>query len=338
MSRFSDAQLPEKLPGELPDVERHLRRLLDQVPPGRVTTCGALAAALGDPIAARWVGHFLLYHDHGDACACHRVVLSDGRLGNYLGGDLAQKARRLAIEGIKSPGGAVDLERFRFDRFRGDRPLKHLRKWQESVAAAVRLRGPQRAPALAAGVDVSYPSPDRGVGAYVLVEYSSGRLLWHTTLAAKIEFPYISTYLGFRELPIHLRLIEAARSAGRLADVLLVDGSGILHPRHAGIATQLGVAVGMPTIGVSKKLLHGEVNLEGLGPAESRPVTENDRVLGVALRPAAGSRRPIFVCPGHRISVAMAERVARRFLSGHRLPNPLFWADRISRMAGRGTG
>jgi deoxyribonuclease V len=332
MSRFPDMA---RFPDEIPDVARRLRQLLEEVPPGRVTTYGALAAALGDPVAARWVGHFLLHHDHGAACACHRVVRGDGQLGQYAGGEPAAKARRLAAEGIETSGG-VDLGRFGFDRFHGDRPLERLRRWQESVAAEVSLRGPRRAPALVAGLDVSYPSEDRGVGGYALVEFPSGRVLWKTTVAANIEFPYISTYLGFRELPIHLRLIEAARSAGRIADVLMVDGSGILHPRHAGIATQLGVAVRVPTIGVSKKLLHGEVDLEGLEPLESRPVTESDRVLGVAMRPTAGSRRPIFVCPGHRISVATAERVARRLLCGHRLPEPLFWADRLSRMAGRG--
>ena len=323
-------------PERLPDVARRLRELLGQVPVGRVATCGALAAALGDPVAARWVGHFLLHHDHNPACPCHRAVHSDGQLGNYIEGDPAAKVRRLAIEGIEVAGGYVDLAQRRFDRFRGERPLETLRAWQASVAAAVRLRGPRRAPSLVAGVDVSYPSEDRGVGVYALVEYPSGRLLWKTTVAAKIEFPYISTYLGFRELPIHLRLVEAARAAGRIADVLVVDGSGILHPRHAGIASQLGVALGMPTIGVAKKLLHGEVKLEDLSPLESRPVTDNGRVLGVALRPTVRSRRAIFVCPGHRISVAAAETVVRRLLAGRRLPEPLFWADRLSRGAGVG--
>ncbi|NIP84954.1 MAG: cysteine methyltransferase, partial [Planctomycetales bacterium] len=45
-----------------------LWRMVRQVPAGRVTTYGRLAKALGDPVAARWVGHVLLHHDHQPAC------------------------------------------------------------------------------------------------------------------------------------------------------------------------------------------------------------------------------------------------------------------------------
>lgn len=311
----------------------HLRQLLGQVPKGRVTTYGALAAALGDPVAARWVGHFLLHHDHDGKCPCYRVVRSDGQLGQYVGGADA-KAGRLAGEGI-DVSGVVDVGRHGFTGFAGDRPLERLRQWQEDVAAQVSLRGPRRLPRLVAGVDVSYPSEDRGVAAYVLVDFPGGGVLWKTILAEEVEFPYISTYLGFRELPIYLRLIDAARAAGRIADMILVDGSGILHPRHAGIASQLGVTASIPTIGLTKKLLCGEVEIQGLSPSESRRVIHEGRVLGVALRATAGSRRPLFVCPGHRVNVATAESVVRRLLHGRRLPDPLFWADRLSRAAGR---
>jgi deoxyribonuclease V len=322
--------------GELPDVAGHLRQLLGQVPRGRVTTYRALAVALGDPIAARWVGHFLLHHDHDAACACHRVVRIDGQLGLYVSGGAAAKARRLAVEEVELAGGAVDLERYGFDRFSGDRPLERLTKWQEEVAAQVSLRGPRRPPRLVAGVDVSYPSESRGVGAYVLVDFPGGRVLWRTTVVQDIAFPYISTFLGFRELPIYLRLLDAARAAGRVADLLMVDGSGILHPRRAGIATQLGVTAPMPTIGVIKKLLCGQVDVANLGPEESRPVLDNDRAMGVAMRPTSRSRRVIFVSPGHRVNLARAELIVRRLLCGHRLPEPLYWADRLSRVAGQG--
>ena len=150
-----------------------------------------------------------------------------------------------------------------------------------------------------------------------------------------MAFPYITSYLAFRELPILLELVDEVRRAGRLAELVLVDGSGILHQRHAGIATHLGVVASLATIGVTKKLLCGDVELSGLGPQESRPVVFEDRVIGVALRPTAGSRRPIFISPGHRADVAFAEHVVRRMLFGRRLPEPLYWADRLSRGAGR---
>ena len=68
-----------------------------------------------------------------------------------------------------------------------------------------------------------------------------------------------------------------------------------------------------------------------MAPGESRPIEYEDRLAGVALRPTPGSRRPIFISPGHRVNLAFCEAVVRRLLTGHRLPEPLHWADRLSR-------
>jgi deoxyribonuclease V len=282
---------------QLPDLEDQLRRLLAQVPVGRVTTYGALAEALGNSIAARWVGHFMLHHDHDDRCACHRVVRADGQLGQYVAGDPRAKAKRLAAEGVAARHGAVDLDGCRFNRFVSDRPLERLKRVQEELLREVVFRRRRRVPKRVAGVDVSYPEPNRGVAAYAEVDSQSGQLAWSITVERPVAFPYITSYLAFRELPILLELVDQVRAAGRLADVLLVDGSGILHQRRAGIATHLGIAASVSTVGVTKKLLCGRVAPDDLGPLESRPVEHEDRVIGVAIRPTAGSRRPIFVSP-----------------------------------------
>jgi deoxyribonuclease V len=311
-----------------------LRHLLAQVPVGRVTTCGALAEALGNPVAARWVGHFLMHHQHEPSCPCHRVVRVDGGLGRYIDGPAA-KARRLAAEGVRLRGDLVDLARCAFDGFAGDRPLARLSRIQEDILDQVSLHGPRRVPKRVAAVDASYAHPDQAHAAYALVETESGRLVWSHTIRRPVRFPYISTYLTFRELPILLDLLEEVRAAGRLAQVILVDGSGILHPRRAGIAAHLGVTAGLSTIGVTKKLLCGRADLTNMAPLESRPVVHEDRVLGTAIRPTAGSRRPIFVSIGHRIALSAAEAIVRRLLLGRRLPEPLYWADRLSRAAAR---
>jgi deoxyribonuclease V len=137
--------------------------------------------------------------------------------------------------------------------------------------------------------------------------------------------------LSFRELPLLLEMLDGVRTAGRLTEVVLVDGSGILHHRHAGIASYLGVAAGLPTIGVTKKLLCGQVDWEDLQAGEARGVVYQGQRIGVALRPTAGSRRPIFVSPGHRVDLDFAEGLVRRLLRGRRLPEPLYWADRLGR-------
>lgn len=324
------------LPFELPDLPRALRELIAQVPAGRVTTCGALARALGNPVAARWVGHFTLNDESARACPGHRVVRAGGQLGGMIGGDEGVKARRLAREGVEVRAGVVDLERFGFDRFRSERPLEELRQIQEQLAGQATLRARRRLPRLVGGVDVAYPGGGRAAAAYALVERGSGELVYSKTCVRRVNFPYITSYLAFRELPVLLALLDEVRAEGRLAEVVLVDGSGMLHPRQAGIATHLGVVAGLPTVGVIKKLLCGRVDIEGMGAGKSRPVVHEDRPVGVALRPTAGSRRPIFISPGHRVDVAFAERLVRGLLCGHRLPEPLHQADRLSRVAARG--
>ena len=320
---------------QLPDLPKLLEQLLRQVPAGKVTTYGDLAGALGNRIAARWVGHFMLHHAHHAACPCHRVVRADGEPGLYVAGDTQAKAKRLAADGIAVREGKIDVGRFGFDRFVSDRPLETLRRTQQALAAQVSLRSRRRVPKLVGGVDVSYRNPDEAVATYALVEAESGRLVWSTTVRRRVAFPYITSYLSFRELPVLLDLLDAVRAAGRLAEAVLVDGSGVLHQRGLGIASHLGIAASLSTIGVTKKLLCGRVDLDGLGPLESRPVVYEDRLVGMALRPTAGSRRPIFISPGHRVSVALAEEVVRRVLLGRRLPEPLYWADRLSRSDAR---
>jgi deoxyribonuclease V len=164
-----------------------------------------------------------------------------------------------------------------------------------------------------------------------LVETATGKLVWSMTIRRRIVFPYISTYLSFREIPILLDLLEDVRAADRMAEVLLVDGSGILHHRHAGIASHLGVVTSLATVGVAKKLLCGRVNIEDMAPGESRPVIYKSEPIGAAIRPTAGSARPIFISPGHCTDVLFCEQLVRKLLVGRRLPAPTDWADRLSR-------
>ena len=320
----------------IPDLPAELGRLIRQIPSGRVATCGELAEALGHVVAARWVGQFLQHHDHDGGCPCHRVVLQGGVVRRPAGGDLSAREALLAGEGIAMCGGAVDLQRYGWSAFRSTRPLERLRQVQEEVTARAVVSARRRVPKMVGGVDVSYPRPGQGVAAYALVEVETGRLAWSHTVCRPVSFPYITSYLSFRELPLHMALLEEVRAAGRLSAVVLVDGSGLLHPRHAGIATHLGVSGGVATIGVTKKLLCGQCDFRGLEAGGSCPVRLDDRPIGVALRPTAGSRRPIFISVGHRVNLAFAEGLVRRLLFGRRLPAPLYWADRLSRAAARG--
>jgi deoxyribonuclease V len=247
----------------VPDMPDALCRLLAQVPPGRVTTYGALAEALGNKIAARWVGHFLMHHEHTAACPCHRVLRVDGRLGQYVA-DVAVKAQKLAAEDVEVRAEAVDLARYEYHALVSDRPLARLARLQKSIERQVSLRGPRRMPRQIAGVDVSYAGPDDAAAAYAVVDVRSGQLAWSHVIRRPVRFPYISTYLSFREIPILLDLLDEVRAAGRLTRIVLVDGAGVLHPRRAGIASHLGVLAGLTTIGVTKALADLDAQIAAL--------------------------------------------------------------------------
>ena len=244
------------------------------------------------------------------------------------------KVRRLRDEGVEVRRATIDLERFGFRDFVTDRPLERLREIQTAIQRRIIVRPRRRMPKLVGGVDVAYPQPELGVAAYALVETATGQLVWSTTVRRRVTFPYVSTYLSFREIPILLDLLDEVRAAGRMAEVLLVDGSGILHHAQAGIASHLGVVASVATVGVTKKLLCGQVDIKEMRPGESRPVVHEERLIGVALRPTAGSLRPIFISPGHRVDVEFLRAAGAAVTDGPALPEPIYWADRLSRSGG----
>ncbi|MGQ9504615.1 MAG: endonuclease V [Thermogutta sp.] len=330
-----------RFPLDLPDLEEILRRLIAAIPASCVASCGTLAEILGDSRAARWIGTWLGEHEHNDACACHRVVRAGGRWGeSFLGLDVQQ--RLLREEGVAFTADGVD-PRCIIDSLRlrdlcpevaAKAPLAALRSIQERLYGEIRLCPLGRELASVGGIDVSYKG-NRAVAVYCHIAWPSGNRLWDTHVVLPARFPYISGYLAFRELPGMLAAIEEAKKAGQLAEVILVDGSGVLHPRGMGIASHLGVLLGRPTIGVSKKLLCGDCDPEGLQPGESRPISYRGQLLGAVLRSQQGHSQPVFVCPGHQIDVYDAVKIVSPLFASHRLPEPIYWADRISRSLAR---
>lgn len=326
---------PQRLLDQIPDLGAELRLLLRQIPRGRVATYGNLAAALGDRTAGRWVAQYLLDHRHGPRCRCHRVVRMNGELGSFILGDPALKLAALQREGVVVNDGLVDLEHHRSGRLESSRPLVRLQAIQKRLLKHRRLSSPSWGPAFIAGVDISYVSPVRGVAAYVLFDVRQQEVAWSTTLCRNVRFPYVSGYLSFRELPLLLGLLERVRRANRMADVVMVDGSGIMHPRDAGVATHLGILTKLPTVGVTKTLLHGAPREQ---PTQSKPVVEmhyDEQCLGWAMRSVSSRDALIYVSPGHLTDVEYSRQAVKLTLLGRKLPEPIYWADRISREEAR---
>jgi methylated-DNA-[protein]-cysteine S-methyltransferase len=73
--------------------------LLQKIPAGKVSTYGDLAKALGNPSASRIIGRILGKNPKPVQVPCHRVVMSNGKLGGYMHG-IEIKKELLKKEGI----------------------------------------------------------------------------------------------------------------------------------------------------------------------------------------------------------------------------------------------
>jgi len=156
-------------------------------------------------------------------------------------------------------------------------------------------------PNLVAGVDVAYIS-DTGIGAAVLLKYGTLETVDKSVAVVRTNFPYIPTLLSFRELKPAVQAILKLR---RLPDVLMVDAHGYAHPYRLGFASHLGVSLGIPTIGVAKRLLCGKVG-EWVGNIAY--IRHRDEIIGAAVRIRADSK-PVYVSIGNMISLESAIRL-----------------------------
>lgn len=88
---------------------------LTMIPRGKVVTYGQIAAALGNPGAARAVGNALHRNPDGDRYPCYKVVDSKGRLsGRFAFGGIMIQQERLENDGIDVKNNRVNLSKYQF--------------------------------------------------------------------------------------------------------------------------------------------------------------------------------------------------------------------------------
>jgi deoxyribonuclease V len=176
-----------------------------------------------------------------------------------------------------------------------------------------------------AGADISY---DRGsdlfFAAVVVLSHPGLELLEEATHSARVTFPYIPGLLSFREGP---PLLGAFAKLTHLPDVILFDGQGIAHPRGFGLACHLGLLLDRPAIGCAKSRLVGTHGAVGDTRGDWTGLWEGKKRIGTVLRTRTGIK-PVFVSPGHRISLESAVALTLSCCRGYRLPEPVRQAHR----------
>lgn len=196
------------------------------------------------------------------------------------------------------------------------------------------------------GVDQAF-RPDRDEAVSAAVAFRDGRVIEYADAVTPVSIPYIPGLLSFREGEAVFAALEALSVT---PDLLVCDGSGRIHFRQAGIATHVGVAYDLPSVGVAKSLLCGEPaeSVDGRPAGWQTPIRADDAVervdnaddaagsggapvIGHAVqsRQYPNSRRvnPLYVSPGHRVSPATTVDLVTAVCAGYKLPEPTRLAD-----------
>ncbi len=132
------------------------------------------------------------------------------------------------------------------------------------------------------------------------------------------SFPYIPSFLAYRELPVIIKAYENLRIK---PDLLVVAGHGILHPRRIGLASHLGVSLSIPSIGVAKSLIIGRV--------DGSKVYVGKELRGFVLS-TKNHAKPIYVSPGHLIGAGTALNTVVKLMKKHKFPEPIAIAHSIA--------
>lgn len=79
--------------------EQKVKSIVSKIPKGKTMTYKSVAAKAGSPNAARAVGS-IMKANYDPNVPCHRVIRSDGQIGDYNRGGREEKIRKLRAEGV----------------------------------------------------------------------------------------------------------------------------------------------------------------------------------------------------------------------------------------------
>jgi len=198
---------------------------------------------------------------------------------------------------------------------------------QERLRHRLVRRGTPRRVRFVAGVDCAFPGEGLITrGAVAVLSWPGLELVEQSVVERPTDFPYVPGLLSFREVPT---LLEALDRLTVRPDLLLCDGQGYAHPRRLGFASHLGLASGIPSIGVAKSRLIGTHRQPARKAGARAPLMDGDEVIGAVLRTRDGVA-PLFVSIGHKIGLDAAVTWVLGCCRGYRLPETTRWADGLA--------
>ena len=304
---------------------KEIKKLLSQIPKGKITTYKELAKALGDENLFRFIARALPLNDELQKYPCFKVIESDGSLGGYILGK-KEKIKRLKKEGIEVKNEKViNFKKILFKEFKTDYPLKKLQKFQKELSRKIRIEKFHLKENLLAGAfDVSFQGREAFVCGLVMDGKFQIKEIHQEKM--KVSFPYLPGYLCFREGPLIIKLFKKFK---KKPDFLFLDGCGINHPRFLGLASFVGVMLDFPTIGISKRNLCAKF-FPPLKKGDFSYLYFKGKKVGIAFL-SKENTRPIFISPGHKMEIQSAFTLTKKFILKSKLPEPLKIVDQLSK-------
>lgn len=182
---------------------------------------------------------------------------------------------------------------------------------------------------LIAGLDMAFVGGGTTCqAAVVLWDLDDACVIEQHVARRAVQFPYVPGLLSFREVPA---LLAALRKLKRAPDGLMCDGHGLAHPRRFGIASHLGVILGIPSVGCAKSRLTGTSREPGTRRGDRAMLKDKGEIIGAVLR-TRDRVKPVYVSVGHGLDLDDAVRITLSCGRGYRLPEPVRRADILSRV------
>jgi deoxyinosine 3'endonuclease (endonuclease V) len=231
-----------------------------------------------------------------------------------------------------------------------------IKQWEtEQTQIKAKFDGANKVPTevdFVAGCDITFSQnhPNIAISTVAILD-KNFEIVVLKNKVGKVDVPYVPGFLAFREVPQLTGLFQLAindlgqLNPGHKIACIFVDGNGILHPKECGLATHLGVLLGIPTIGCAKTIfaidginstlinhIKEKFKNEHKGEKGVRvPLKGNSsKIWGMALKNSEGAYDPSIISVGTMVDIDTATDLVIRF-SKNRVVEPVRVCDKHSR-------
>jgi len=170
-----------------------------------------------------------------------------------------------------------------------------------------------------AGADQAFIE-NKIISSIVICNYEDMQPIESKYSITEASIPYIKGYRSFREGP---SIIDAYSKLNFKPTVLMVAGHGIAHLRKMGLASYIGIALDIPTIGIARNLLHGII--------KDNKIYVDNEIRGELLK-TKDKARPLCISPGNKITLATSLEIVKNCIRApHKMPEPLHLAHKYAK-------